>query len=142
MRTQKNPVTLLIVFTIWLGLILGCSNSREATNSPSSEDRSAPLRISAEDLSKAYESNEAEADKLYQGKTLIVTGKVGTIDAKIMVVLLMDARQKPNILCGFAADQKGAVSKLEPGQMVTVKGECRGKGTLLGSVVLLDCVLQ
>jgi len=142
MKTQKNPVTLLIVFTIWLGLILGCSNSREATNSPSSEDRSAPIRISAEDLSKAYESNEAEADKLYQGKTLIVTGKVGTIDAKILVVLLMDARQKPNILCGFAADQKGAVSKLEPGQMVTVKGECGGKGKFLGSVGLVDCVLQ
>ena len=142
MKTQKNALALGLVFGLWLGLILGCSNSREATNSPSSEDRSAPIRISAEDLSKAYESNEAEADKLYQGKTLTVTGKVGTSDAKILVVLLMDARQKPIVNClGFASDQKDAVSKLKTGQKVSVKGECMGK-VVTDIPVLEDSVLQ
>jgi hypothetical protein len=30
MKTQKNPVTLLAVFSIWLGLTLGCSSLRKA----------------------------------------------------------------------------------------------------------------
>ena len=140
MKTQKNPVTLLIVFSLWLGLTLGCSSLRKAMESKRIEREGTGITISAEDLYKAYESNEAEADKLYQGKIVIVTGKIGVIDAKIPVVYLMDARQKPNILCDFARDQKDAVSKLEFRQTVTVKGKCAGK--VLGSLGLVDCVLQ
>jgi hypothetical protein len=140
MKTQKNPVTLLIVFSIWLGLILGCSSLRKAMDAKRAEREGPGITISGEDLYRAYESNEAEADKLYQGKTLIVTGKVGPIDATIPTVYLMDARQKPNIFCDFARDQKDAVSKLEFGQTVTVKGKCAGK--VLGSVALTDCVVQ
>ena len=98
------------------------------------------ITVSAEDLYKAYDSNEGDADKLYQGKIVIVTGKIGIIDAKIPVVFLMDAQQKANIQCDFARDQKDAVSKLEFRQTVTVKGKCAGK--VLGSVGLNDCVLQ
>ena len=134
-------MTLVVTFGLWLGLILGCSNSREATNSPSSEDGSAPIKISAEDLYKAYESNEADADKLYHGKILIVTGKVGTIDAKIPLVLLEDARHKPIVQCGFTTDQKDAVSKLEVGQTVTVKGTGGGK-SMLGMPALVTATLQ
>ena len=101
-------------------------------NTKRAEREGPTITISAADLYKAYESNEAEADKLYQGRILIVTGTVGTSDAKIPVVLLMDARQKLNILCGFAADQKGAVSKLEPGQMVTGERRVSGKGNVAG----------
>ena len=140
MKTQKNPVTLLIVFSIWLGLILGCSSLRKAMEEKRIEREGTGITVSAEDLYKAYDSNEAEADKLYQGKIVIVTGKIGIIDAKIPVVYLMDARQKANILCDFTRDQKDAVSKLEFGQTVTVKGKCAGK--VLGNVGVVDCVVQ
>ena len=76
MKTQKNPATLLVIFSLWLGLILGCSSlrkAREAREGP-------PIKISVEDLYKAYASNEGEADKLYQGKMLIVSGTVGDTD--------------------------------------------------------------
>jgi hypothetical protein len=140
MKTQKNPVTLLMILGLWLGLILGCSSFQKAMDNKRAEREGAGIKISAEDLYKAYDSNEADADKLYQGKIVIVTGKIGMIDAKIPVVYLMDALQKPNILCDFARDQKDAVSKLEFGQTVTVKGKCAGK--VLGSVSLVDCVVQ
>jgi hypothetical protein len=140
MNTQKNPVTLLIVFSIWLGLTLGCSSLRKAMEAKRTEREGTGITISAGDLYKAYDSNEAEADKVYQGKIVIVTGKVGPIDANIPTVYLVDARQKPNIFCDFARDQKDAVSKLEFGQTVTVKGKCAGK--VLGSVALTDCVVQ
>jgi len=132
MRIPKTSITLVLTFGLWLGLVLGCSSLRKAANEKRAEREGAPITISAEDLYKAYESSEADADKLYQGRILIVTGTVGTSDAKIPVVLLMDARQKPNILCGFAADQKGAVSKLEPGQMVTGERRVSGKGNVAG----------
>ena len=67
MKIHKSVLTLGVVFFLWLGLALGCSSLRN----------SAPIKISAEDLSKAYESNETSANDRYKGETLIVTGKVG-----------------------------------------------------------------
>ncbi|HSV33675.1 MAG TPA: hypothetical protein VLH87_06090, partial [Pyrinomonadaceae bacterium] len=64
--------------------------------------------ISAEEFYKAYQSNEAEADKLYQGKIVIVTGTVGTTSTLgegmgRPAVILVDAHQKPIVNCfGFA----------------------------------------
>ena len=140
MRIPKTSITLALTFGLWLGLILGCSSFRKAMESKRVEREGTGIAISADDLIKAYELNEAEADKLYQGKIVVVTGKVGSLDAKIPTVFLMDARQKADILCDFARDQKDAVSKLEFGQTVTVRGKCAGK--VLGSVGLVDCVVQ
>ena len=136
MKTQKNSVTLFVILGLWLGLILGCSSlkkAREAREGP-------PIKISVEDLYKAYESNEGEADKLYQGKMLIVSGTVGDTDTPEVgnpAVTLIDAGKKPVIQCfGFAADQKNAVSKLKVGQTVSVKGKCMGR--MMGRLVVLE----
>ncbi len=67
MKMERTSVHLVLTFGLWLGLILGCSSLRN----------SAPIKISAEDLSKAYESNENSANDRYKGETLIVTGMVG-----------------------------------------------------------------
>ena len=145
MKTQKNPGTLLIILGLWLGLILGCSSLRKAANAKRAERAGPPITISAEDLYKAYQSNGTEADKLYKGKTLIVTGTVGTTNIPgigYSAVILIDARQKPIVNClGFASDEKDAVSKLKTGQKVTVKGECMGK-VVTDIPVLEDSVLQ
>jgi tRNA_anti-like len=139
MKTQKNVLTLVLTLGLWVGPVLGCRTStqktREAVNAST---------ISAEDLYRAYESSEADADKLYQGKILIVTGKVGATDAmpRNPSVTLIDARQKDKVQCfGFAPDQKDAMSKMEVGQRVSVKGKCMGK-VVLPIPVLEDCVFQ
>ena len=77
MQTLKTPVTLMLTFGLWLGLVLGCSSLRKAAEEKRAEREGPPITIFAEDLYKAYESSEADADKLYQGKILIVTG--GTV---------------------------------------------------------------
>ncbi len=125
MKTQKNPVTLLIVFSIWLGLILGCSSLRN----------SAPIKISAEDLSKAYESNEITANDRYKGETLIVTGKMGITNTEVGSFHFLDA---PLVVC--FAEQKDEVAKLKIGQTVSVKGKCTG--SVMGFVTLMNCVIQ
>ena len=103
--------------------------------------------ISAEEFYKAYQSNEAEADKLYQGKIVIVTGTVGTTSTLgegmgRPAVILVDAHQKPIVNCfGFANEDKDAISKLKPGQKVTIKGKCMGK-VATDEPTLEDSVLQ
>jgi hypothetical protein len=147
MRMSKTSVTLGLAFGLWLGLILGCSSFRKAVNEKRAEREVAPITISAEDLYKAYQSNEAEADKLYQGKIVIVTGTVGTTSTPDEgmgrpAIVLVDAHQKQIVNCfGFATDAKEAISKLKTGQKVTVKGKCMGKvATDMPS--LEDSVLQ
>ena len=144
MKTQKNPVPLMILFSIWLALALGCSSLRKAMDAKRAEREGPGITISAEDLYKAYESNEAEADKRYLGKILIVTGTVGSANSGIYAnpdVILIDARQKPIVDClGFAKDEKDAIAKLEVGHKVLVKGECRGK--VMGTLALENCVLK
>ena len=147
MKAQRTPFTLAVTFGLWLGLILGCSSLKKATHSSSSERAGAPIKISAEDLYKAYESNEAEADKLYQGKTLIVSGTVGTTSTPEPAmgrpaIILIDSRQNAIVNCfGFATDARDAISKLKTGQKVAVRGKCMGKA-VTDIPVLEDSVLQ
>jgi hypothetical protein len=139
MRIHKSVLTLGVMFCLWLGLVLGCKSSTQRTR-----DTTNAVTISAEDLYKAYDSNEADADKLYQGKILIVSGSVGDTDTPAVgnPAVTLSAQKSAAIQCfGFAADQKDAVSKLKTGQTVTVKGKCMGR--MMGKLVVLeDSVLQ
>lgn len=147
MKTQKNAFTLVVVFGLWLGLVLGCSSFRKAMDEKRAEREGPAITISAEELYKAYQSNEAEADKLYQGKIVIVTGTVGTISAPEesmgrSAVILVDSHQKPIVNCfGFSTSDKDAIKKLKPGQKVTVKGKCMGK-VATDEPSLEDSILQ
>lgn len=147
MKAQKSSATVFVILGLWLGLILGCSSLRKNMNAKRAEREGPAITISADDLHKAYESNEAEADKLYQGKILIVTGTVGTTSTPEAgegrpAIILIDARQKPIVNCfGFATDEKDAISKLKTGQKVSVKGKCMGKA-VTDIPVLEDSVLQ
>jgi hypothetical protein len=147
MKSHKSLFTLMLTLSLWLGLILGCSSMRKAMDEKRAEREGPPITISAEDLSRAYESNEAEADKLYQGKIVIVTGTVGTTSTPAEgmgrpAIILVDAHQKPIVNCfGFATDNKEAISKLKAGQKVSVKGKCMGK-VMTDIPVLEDSILQ
>src|SRR5713226_8102775 len=116
MKTQRNVVTLVLMFGLWLGLILGCSSLRN----------SAPIKISAEDLSKAYGSNEKTANDRYRGETLIVTGKAGitNIPEGATPSPSFHFADAPLVVC--YAEQKDEVANLKIGQTVTVKGKCMG----------------
>ena len=147
MRIPKTSITLVLTFGLWLGLVLGCSSLRKAANEKRAEREGAPITISAEDLYKAYESSEADANMLYQGKIVIVTGAVGTTSTPDEgmgrpAIILVDAHQKPIVNCfGFATGDKEAISKLKTGQKISVKGKCMGK-VATDSPALEDSVLQ
>ena len=147
MKTPKSSVTLALTFGFWLALILGCSSVQKAMKEKRAEREGPSLTISAQDLSRAYETNEAEADRLYQGKILIVTGTVGTTSTPQgnlgrPAIILIDAQEKPIVNCfGFATDEKEAIANLKTGQKITVKGKSMGK--MVSDVpVLEDSTLQ
>ena len=147
MSIPKTSITLVLTFGLWLGLVLGCSSLRKAADEKRAEREGPPITISAEDLYKAYESSEAAADKLYQGKIVILTGTVGTASTldEVMgrpAIILVDAHQKPIVNCfGFSTNDKDAIKKLKPGQKVTVKGKCMGK-VATDEPSLEDSILQ
>src|SRR6266567_9635684 len=147
MKTQNSSVTAFVALALWLALILGCSSFRKAMDEKRAEREGPGITISADDLYRAYQSNEAEADKIYQGKIVIVTGIVGTTSTPDdgmgrPAVILVGSNQKPIVNCfGFASDEKEAISKLKPGQKVTIKGKCMGK-VATDEPALEDCVLQ
>jgi len=147
MKTQNTRISVFVTLALWLGLILGCSNLHKPMNEKRAEQEGSGITISAEDLSNAYHANEADADKLYQGKIVIVTGTVGTVSIPAggvgrPAIVLVDGNQKPIVDCfGFAADARDAVSKVTTGQKVTVKGKCMGK-VATDEPSLEDCVLQ
>jgi len=146
MRIPENRITLFVSFGLWIALILGCSSLKKSMDEKRAEREGPGISISAEDLFRAYQTNEAEADKLYQGKIVIVTGTVGTTSTPAEgmgrpAVILVDSRQQPIMNCfGFATSDREAISKLKNGQKVTVKGKCMGK--MADQPVLEDSALQ
>ena len=139
MKIHKSLLTLGVLFSLWLGLILGCKSSTQTTGEP--------IKISAEDLFKAYQSNEADADRRYKGKTLIVTGTVGDANTKDREISFVDPQHTVLVYAlRMAPDQVDAISKLKAGQKASVKGVCDGRAKMMGMVVdqvsLKDCVVQ
>lgn len=147
MKVRKNITTLLLLLGAWLVVVLGCSNFKKAMDEKRAEREGPAVTVSAEDLYKAYQSNEADADKAYQGKIVIVTGTVGTISTPEQgmgrpAIILFDSKQKPIVDCfGFSPTEADAIKKLKPGQKVTVKGKCMGK-VATDEPSLEDCSLQ
>lgn len=139
MKSKKSFITLLVIFGLWFGLVLGCSSLKNA-------EPTTPIRITAEELYKTYNSNQADADRLYKDKMLIVTGTVGRADTRSREVTLVDTRHTVLVYCLlFAPEQEDAISKLKEGQTVTVKGKCDGRARVLGMTIeqvsLRDCVV-
>jgi hypothetical protein len=140
---QQLKRTLLSLAGLAVFLLLAFG-SLDSTNEKATD----AIKISAEDLYKAYNSNEADADELYKGKMLIVTGTVGGAETRTREVTLVDARHEVLVYClGFATDQEDAISKLKAGQTVSVKGKCMGRhppvlGMSIEQVALQDCVIQ
>jgi len=112
-------------------------SSSATTNAP------APVSVTATSLYQDYEANEVAADEKYKSKTLAVSGTVDSIGKDIadtMYVSLSSGKQYSitNVQCMFGDEHKNALSRLNKGQKVTIKGRCDGK---FGNVLLKDCVL-
>lgn len=88
--------------------------------------------ISATDLYNAFDNNAISAEEKYKGKTVQVTGVVGTIDEDIWgspyVRLNADEFGISSVSCYFPKKDKSNLASINSGETVTVEGVCGEMG--------------
>ena len=104
--------------------------------------------ITANELLMAFEKDSASANKQYLGKIITITGSVKSVekDTDAATVVLGKEDGMSSVRCSMDSSQVGAVSNLQAGSSVTIKGACTGfhaDDMGLGSDVVLNrCILE
>jgi len=97
----------------------------------SSEVGEPTLDVDAKKLVEDYEDNEIGADEQYKGKVARIKGKVESISKGVLGDLSITLRATllfgGDVVCEFNDSQADALSKLKPGQWVTVVGRITGR---------------
>jgi hypothetical protein len=110
----------------------------------------APKAIKAADLTQELAKDEKATKAKYDGKALVVEGKVVAVQAKpdgAVSITLEGHNEKEKdpirVVCAFADAQLDAVKKVEKGATVKVKGEFFKSGSSLfqAKVQLIMCDL-
>jgi hypothetical protein len=100
-----------------------------------------PVEVSATRLASDYKENEVNADELYRGKVLRVSGVVDSIKKGITdkpYVVIKTDNQFMGVHANF--DDSAGLSGLAAGKQITVR--CIGNNVVMGSPMLKDCVLE
>lgn len=137
----------LIAVAIFIGYTLFNKNVKHLNGSKSD------LTISATDLIKKFETNEAAADKEYLGGKLdfiiTVSGPVKEVikdETGAYTVVLGDSTTRSSVRCSIDSLQNQQAASLKTGSAVSIKGAITGfmKDDLgIGSDVVLNrCVIE
>lgn len=140
-------VLVVIAIAVFAGLKLFNKNVKHLN------DSKADLRITAADLIKKFETDEAAANKEFLGKKLdfiiTVSGPVKEIikdDTGAYTVILGDSTSRSAVRCSIDSLQNQRVVSLKTGSNISVKGAITGfmKDDLgIGSDVVLNrCVIE
>jgi hypothetical protein len=109
-----------------------------ASSSQAAETAGKPIAVTAAKLIEAYDRNEREADELYLGKHLKVTGVVAGMrrhyDGRVQMDL-KESSKRGLVQCLFDFSDERRLG-IQIGDKVTVAGQCDGKH---GEVVLIQC---
>lgn len=157
----KWVIAVIVVLLIFSALAGGgekpASSSEEnapvAENSTTTEpnktetEETAPveiMEISPADLLSSYEANEVKGDVLYDGKTMRLSGTVGSIGKDVLEeVYITFAGEEfaiTSVQCYFSDEaQIEKVMELQEGDTITLVGVCDGK---FGNVLIKDCVFE
>ena len=132
---------IVVVAIIVIGSQLGdkANTITTGTNASGTETKEEEMiTVDYSVLYQDYMDNPIAADTKYKGKTLKLTGTVGTIDREIAgnTYITFDIEFLKNIRITFKKSEESKVAELKKGQEVTIKGVCQG--TLLSTTVALD----
>ena len=106
------------------------------------EENTPAIEVSAKQLYSDYAANEVSADLKYNGKVLLVKGKVNTIAKDIMggiYVTLNTGDTFGEVQCSFSDNHTNEAAGLKKGQTITIKGKCTGK---MINILFSECSLQ
>jgi len=131
-----------IVGIIVLAILLP-SDDRTSSSSTETAAATPAVEVDAADLARAYAKNEVAAQRAYGDKPLIVSGVIEGISldfANDPVVSFVGAEMFQSPQAGFSKDDADAVSKLNKGEVVTVR--CESVSEVVSIPMLKDCKLQ
>lgn len=145
---MKRVLVILVLFSAALAQINCAADGNKPAMNPksgtSSQDASPAMAITAADLIEAYRMEGPDGAGKYKGKTLAVTGTVSRSGKDYLNRLYVDLKSETNsvmdVHCTYNDDQQDAMSALQKGQEVTIRGVCDGR--LSTWVVLKDSALQ
>lgn len=96
--------------------------------------------MTAEQLVDQFVQDEAEANALYAGKVIQLSGRLKDVirNDSTLILLLGDTSQMMSVSCYLQSGEKMEEAGLDRGEMITVKGICNG---MLMDVILDKAIL-
>ncbi len=94
------------------------------------------MPVQASQLWGEYAEDITSADEKYNGKFLLVSGTIKTVDMGEKLIVLEPSPGGGEISCHLS--YLGGVRSLKPGQEATIRGECQGKYEAQGNIFLFD----
>lgn len=122
------------------------TNQNEQTVKPNTEQSPEPvvemIEATADELLNSYKENELAGDEKYKGKTLIITGKINSIQSGLgdTPFILLNAGGDMEFAlpqAHFSNSEKQSLLELKKG--TNVKLQCIGDGEIGGTPMLKDC---
>jgi len=147
-RYVQKPVNFFqllsaLIFIFGLGLV-GYSVylfSIAGQPTPTANQTSTPIIVSASQIIGDYANNEVSADQKYKNYYLEISGIVQSINKDLFndpyIVIAPNKQTFNGIECSFNQDQEGELANLNAGQSITVEGI--GNGYVLNSVMVKNC---
>lgn len=96
-----------------------------------------PIKVTAVNLYKEYDSNEVKADKKYKGQEIEVTGKVADISKDFLgeiYISISTGAIFSNVMVYFEKSEEDKIAELDKGQNITIVGN--GDGMMMGSPII------
>jgi len=133
----------IFVILVVIGAIAGGDGAKEGKKEAAPAAESKPARaVTAREIAKAYDANEAAAQKEYGGQKLAVTGTVAGVDLGLMdepIIKLEGINQFMPVQASFDKSFTDRSAQLAKGQKVTVT--CEKLGEVAGFAMLDDCTM-
>jgi Cu/Ag efflux protein CusF len=98
----------------------------------------ADYELSAIDLTREFNADEARASSKFADKIVSVTGVAKEVERKSLTVFLKGSDQLTMVSCSFYVADSSQLAGIHEGDIISVKGKCTGK---LSDVVLNNCTL-
>ena len=112
------------------------------TPSPTPTNEPGVIYVTAEKLCDDYNSNEIAADAMYKGNILEVSSRVDGVGKDVLInnkaFLRMNCGWITDVWCYFDETYESQLVPVDEGDLVSVRGECRGKN-IIKRIILNHC---
>lgn len=134
-------LVLIVIGLAVLGSLLGGGEKKDA--SPVAAASKPPIEVTAEQLFRAYQANEAAAQQAYGDSPLLVSGTIAGVDLDIgdnPIVKLRTSNEFMSAQAALADSAKPRAAQLSKGERITLR--CESVSEVMGTPMLRDCVIE